>query len=167
MGLESTKWFKGAPLGVDDAYEKQVLEQVKDLNAVIEKVKTFDFVDTDNIFLLGSSMSEATVATAVVTHSDDIRAITLQYPAINLNPDATVDGAAYNVNKYTRNVLLLQGTTDKIVPLFMSENLYAHYNKNAKHCVMRIYEGEPHVFTGKYKVIAARAVYEFIEDQKA
>ena len=49
----------------------------------------------------------------------------------------------------------------------MSENLYAHYNKYAKHCVMRVYEGQPHVFTGKYKVIAARAVYEFIEDQKA
>ena len=167
MGSKGTKWFKGAPLGVDDAYEKQVLEQVKDLNAVIEKVKTFDFVDTNNIFLLGSSMGEATVATAAVTHSDDIRAITLQYPAINLNPDATVDGAAYDVNKYTRIVLLLQGTTDKIVPLSMSENLYAHYNKHAKHCVMRVYEGEPHVFTGKYKVIAARAVYEFIEDQKA
>lgn len=78
MGPKGTKWFKGAPLEVDDAYEKQVLERVKDLNAVIKKVKTFDFVDTDNIFLLGSSMSEATVATAVVTHSDDIRAITLQ-----------------------------------------------------------------------------------------
>ena len=166
-GPKGTKWFKGAPRGVDDAYEKQVLEQVKDLNAVIEKVKTFDFVDTDNIFLLGSSMGGATVATAAVTHSDDIRGIILQYPAINLNPDATIDGAAYDVNQYTRNVLLLQGTTDKIVPLSMSENLYAHYNKYAKHCVMRVYEGEPHVFTGKYKVIAARAVYEFIEDQKA
>ena len=76
-GPKGTKWFKGAPRGVDDAYEKQVLEQVKDLNAVIEKVKTFDFVDTDNIFLLGSSMGGATVATAAVTHSDDIRAIIL------------------------------------------------------------------------------------------
>ena len=166
-GPKGTKWFKGAPRGVDDAYEKQVLEQVKDLNAVIEKVKTFDFVDTDNIFLLGSSMGGATVATGAVTHSDDIRAIILQYPAINLNPDAEVDGAAYDVNKYTRNVLLLQGTTDKIVPLSMSENLYAYYNKYAKHCVMRVYEGQPHVFTGKYKVIAARAVYEFVQDQRA
>lgn len=165
-GPKGTKWFKGAPRGVDDAYEKQVLEQVKDLNAVIEKVKTFDFVDTDNIFLLGSSMGGATVATAAVTHSEDIRAIILQYPAINLNPDAEVDGAAYDVNKYTHNVLLLQGTTDKIVPLSMSENLYAHYNKYTKHCVMRVYEGEPHVFTGKYKVIAARAIYEFIQDEK-
>ena len=165
-GPKGTKWFKGAPRGVDDAYEKQVLEQVKDLNAVIEKVKTFDFVDTDNIFLLGSSMGGATVATAAVTHSDDIRGIILQYPAINLNPNATAPGAAYDVNQYTRNVLLLQGTTDKIVPLSMSENLYAHYNQYAKHCVMRVYEGQPHVFTGKYKVIAARAVYEFIQDEK-
>lgn len=60
---------------MDDAYEKQVLEQVKDLNAVIEKVKTLDFVDTDNTFLLGSFMGGATVATAAVTHSDDIRTI--------------------------------------------------------------------------------------------
>ena len=165
-GPKGTRWFKGAPRGVDDAYEKQVLEQVKDLNAVIEKVKSFDFVDTDNIFLLGSSMGGATVATAAVTHSDDIRGIILQYPAINLNPDATVDGAAYDVNQYTRNILLLQGTTDKIVPLSLSENLYAHYNKYVKHCVMRVYERQPHVFTGKYKVIAARAVYEFIQDEK-
>lgn len=31
---------------------------------------------------------------------------------------------------------------------------------------MRVHEGQPHVFTGKYKVIAARVVYEFIQDQK-
>lgn len=165
-GPKGTKWFKGTPRGVDDSYEKQVLEQVKDLNAVIEKVKTFDFVDTDNIFLLGSSMGGATVATASVTHSDDIRGIILQYPAINLNPDASVDGATYDVNRYTRNVLLLRGTVDEIVPLTMSENLYAHYNKYTEHCVMRVYEGQPHVFTGKYKVIAARAVYEFIQDEE-
>lgn len=165
-GPKGKKWFKGAPRGVDDAYEKQVLEQVKDLNAVIEKVKTFDFVDTDNIFLLGSSMGGATVATAAVTHSEDIRAIILQYPAINLNPDAEVDGATYDVNKYTKNVLMLTGTDDKITPLPLVQGLYDHYNKYTKHATMRVYEGEPHVFTGKYKVIAARAVYEFIEDHK-
>ncbi len=33
-----------------------------------------------------------------------------------------VDGAAYDVNKYARNVLLLQRTTDKIVMLSMSKN---------------------------------------------
>lgn len=165
-GPKGTKWFKGAPRGVDDAYEKQVLEQVKDLNAVIEKVKTLDFVDTDNMFLLGSSMGGATVATAAVTHSDDIRGIVLQYPAINLNPEACKNGATYDVNKYTRNVLILQGTKDVIVPLSMSEELYDHYNElRADHATMRVYEGQPHVFNGKYKVIAARAVYDFICDE--
>ena len=163
-GPKGTNWFKGTKRGVDDAYEKQVLEQVKDLNAVITKVKTFSFVDTDNLFLLGSSMGGATVATCAVTHSDDIAGIMLQYSAINLNPDAMVDEATYDVNKYTGNVLLLQGTTDKIVPLSMSEALYAHYNKYTKHATMRVYEGQPHVFTGKYKVIAAREAYEFIQD---
>ena len=164
-GPKGTKWFKGAPRGVDDAYEKQVLEQVKDLNAVIEKVKTFDFADTDNIFLLGSSMGGATAATAAVTHSGDIRGVILQYPAINLNPQACVDGAELDVNGYTGQVLILQGTNDVIVPLSMSEKLYEHYNKYTNHAVMRVYEGQPHVFTGKYKVIAARAVYEFIQDE--
>ena len=38
------------------AYMKKVLLQVEDLNAVIEKIKSEDFVDKDNIYLLGSSM---------------------------------------------------------------------------------------------------------------
>ena len=164
-GPKGTKWFKGTPRGVDDAYEKQVLEQVKDLNAVIEKVKTLDFVDKNNIFLLGSSMGGATVATAAVTHSEDVRGIVLQYPAINLNPDAETDGATYDVNKYEGSVLILTGTDDKITPLPLVQGLYDHYNKYTKHAVMRVYEGQPHVFTGKYKVIAARAVYEFIQDE--
>ena len=40
------------------AYMKKVLLQVEDLNAVIEKIKSEDFVDKDNIYLLGSSMGE-------------------------------------------------------------------------------------------------------------
>lgn len=56
----------------------KVLLQVEDLNAVIEKVKTFDFVDKDNIYLLESSMGGVTVATCAVTHTDDIKGIILQ-----------------------------------------------------------------------------------------
>lgn len=166
-GEKSGAWFKGTARGVDNAYETKVLEQVAELNAIIEKIKTLDYVDADNIFLLGSSMGGATVATCAVTHSEDIRGIILQYPAINLNHDAMVDGATYDVNRYTRNVLLLQGTKDVIVPLTMSQSLYAHYNKNIKHCTMRTYIGEPHVFHGKYKIIAARECYEFIQDNLA
>ena len=164
-GPQGVHWFHDVPRGVDDSYEKKVLQQVEDLNAVIEAAKGWDFVDTSRLYLVGSSMGGATVATAAVTHSDDIRGIVLQYPAINLNPDATVSGAPLDVNGYTGPVLILQGTKDVIVPMEMSQNLTAHYNTlRDDHAELVIYEGQPHVFTGKYKVLAAKEIYRFLEE---
>ena len=164
-GPQGVHWFHDVPRGVDDSYEKKVLQQVEDLNAVIEAAKGWDFVDTSRLYLVGSSMGGATVATAAVTHSDDIRGIVLQYPAINLNLDATVSGAPLDVNGYTGPVLILQGTKDVIVPIEMSQNLTAHYNTlRDDHAELVIYEGQPHVFTGKYKVLAAKEIYRFLEE---
>ncbi len=68
----------------------------------------------------------------------------MQYPAINLNPQAEIDGAELDVNKYTRKVLILQGTFDKIVPLSMFKDLLNHYNKyNESLAQMIIYKGQP------------------------
>ena len=164
-GPQGVHWFHDVPRGVDDSYEKKVLQQVEDLNAVIEAAKGWDFVDTSRLYLVGSSMGGATVASAAVAHSDDIRGIVLQYPAINLNPDATVSGAPLDVNGYTGPVLILQGTKDVIVPMEMSQNLAAHYNTlRDDHAELVIYEGQPHVFTGKYKVLAAKEIYRFLEE---
>ena len=164
-GPQGVHWFHDVPRGVDDSYEKKVLQQVEDLNAVIEAAKGWDFVDTSRLYLLGSSMGGATVATAAVTHSDDIRAIVLEYPAINLNPDAMVSGAPLDVNGYTGPVLIFQGTKDVIVPMEMSENLADHYNTlRDGHAELIIYEGQPHVFIGKYKVLAAKEIYRFLEE---
>ena len=158
-------WLIYVPRGVDDSYEKKVLQQVEDLNAVIDAAKGWDFVDTSRLYLVGSSMGGATVATAAVTHSDDIRGIVLEYPAINLNPDAMVSGAPLDVNGYTGPVLIFQGTKDGIVPMEMSQNLTAHYNTlRDDHAELIIYEGQPHVFTGKYKVLAAKEIYRFLEE---
>ena len=166
-GPQKGDWFKNQPRGVDERYEKQVLEQVKDLNAVIETVKGFNFVDANRLYLLGSSMGGATVAACSVTHSEDIRAIILQFPAINLVPTATVDGGEYDVNQYTPDVLLLQGTEDTIVPQSMSDALAVHYNQlRPDPCRYVVYERQPHVFTGKYKVEAAREIYRFIQEHQ-
>lgn len=162
-GPKGAKWFNGTPKSDNDAYVNKVLLQVEDLNAVIEKVKTFDFADKDNIYLLGSSMGGVTVATCAVTHSDDINGIILQYPAIFLNEQAYETGAQYNVNNYKNPVLLLQGNNDKIVPDKYSTELCNYYNsENKEHCKMIMYDGQPHVFTGKYKVVAAKDIYNFI-----
>ena len=161
-GPEGAAWFKNSD---QRDYISKILLQVEDLNAVIDYVKTLDFVDTDNLYLLGSSMGGATVATAAVSHSEDIKAIILQYPAINLNPDAMVEGAELDVNGYTGPVLILQGTEDVIVPLTMSQNLTEHYNTLfADHAELIVYGGQPHVFTGTYKVKAAEDIYRFITE---
>lgn len=158
-----TIWLKGTDMSDNGAYMKKVLLQAEDLNAVIEKIKSEDFVDKDNIYLLGSSMGGVTVATCAVTHTDDIKGIILQYPAIFLNEQAYEIGAEYDVNGYKNPVLLLQGDSDKVVPDKYSIELCDYYNSIDKnHCRMIIYNGQPHVFTGKYKVIAAKDIYEFI-----
>ena len=166
-GPKGVRWFHDVPRGVDDSYEQKVLQQTEDLNAVIGQVKKMDFVDTENIYLLGSSMGGATVASASVTHSADIKGIILQYPAINLVPEAMVEGAENDVRNYENKVLLLQGTKDVIVPLEMSDELEAYYNEyDPEKCSYVVYEGQPHVFTGKYKVIAAEEIYHFIKNQE-
>ena len=164
-GPQGVHWFHDVPRGVDDSYEKKVLQQVEDLNAVIDAAKGWDFVDASRLYLVGSSMGGATVATAAVTHSADIRGIVLEYPAINLNPDATASGAPLDVNGYTGPVLILQGAKDVIVPIEMSQSLTAHYNTlRDNHAELIVYEGQPHVFTGKYKVLAAKEIYRFFEE---
>ena len=166
-GPKGVRWFHDVPRGVDNSYEQKVLQQTEDLNAVIEQVKKMDFVDTENIYLLGSSMGGATVASASVTHSKDIKGIVLQYPAINLVPDAMSEDAEHDVRKYENKVLLLQGTKDVIVPQKMSDKLAAYYNAyDTEKCNYIVYEGQPHVFTGKYKVIAAEEIYRFIRNEK-
>ena len=151
-----TIWLKETDMSDNGAYMKKVLLQVEDLNAVIEKIKSEDFVDKDNIYLLGSSMGGVTVATCAVIHTDDIKGTILQYPVIFLNEQAYEIGAEYPV-------LLLQGDSDKVVPDKYSIELCDYYNSIDKnHCRMIIYNGQPHVFTGKYKVIAAKDIYEFI-----
>ncbi len=162
-GPKGTNWFKGTPKSDNDAYVNKVLLQVEDLNAVIDKVKTLDFVDQNNLYLMGSSMGGVTVATCAVSHTSDIKGIILQYPAIFLNEEAYKDGAHYNVNNYKNPVLLLQGNSDKIVDEKYSHELCDYYNReDDNRCKLLIYDGQPHVFTGKYKVIAAKDIYNFI-----
>lgn len=47
----------------------------------------------------------------------------------------------------------------------MSDSLIAHYNSvEPNHARYLIYEGQPHVFRGAYKVQAARDIYQFIQE---
>lgn len=46
-----------------------------------------------------------------------------------------------------------------------ASDLTAQYNTlRDDHAELVIYEGQPHVFTGKYKVLAAKEIYRFLEE---
>lgn len=62
--------------------------EVADLNAIIDYVKTLDFVDTDNIFLSGNSFGGVVTALTAVTRAADLNSICLWYPAMSMCDDA-------------------------------------------------------------------------------
>lgn len=62
--------------------------EVADLNAIIDYVKTLDFVDTDNIFLSGNSFGGVVTALTAVERAADLNAICLWYPAMSMCDDA-------------------------------------------------------------------------------
>lgn len=163
-GPKNGDWFRGTSFADVAAYQQQVLEQVKDLNAAIEHIKSLEYVDANNVFLLGSSMGGATAATCAITHNADVRGIILQFPATFFMTEPTVDGSAYDVNRYTGKVLVLQGAKDDLVTLSMAQELATHYNKYVEHCRLVVYKNQQHVFDGKYRIVAARDAYKFIKN---
>ena len=58
-----------------------VLTEKADLEAVLEEVKQWDFVDTGSIYLMGNSQGGLVTALTAAEHKEEIRAVILIYPA--------------------------------------------------------------------------------------
>lgn len=67
--------------------EMSVMTEVSDLEAVLKTAKTWDFVDTDNIILMGGSQGGAVTALTGVRYQDEIEGMILLYPALSLFSD--------------------------------------------------------------------------------
>ena len=67
--------------------EMSVMTEVSDLEAVLKTAKTWDFVDTDNIILMGGSQGGAVTALIGVRYQDEIEGMILLYPALSLFSD--------------------------------------------------------------------------------
>jgi dienelactone hydrolase len=136
-----------------------VMTEVADLNAVIDSLTRLDFVDTDNLFLMGESQGGLVCALAAAGRSDDVKGLVLiypafvipdharrRYPSIQDIPERITDmymplGAIYYrdiydldvyaaITAYDKNVLILHGDSDPVVPLEYSEKAFAVYKKN-------------------------------------
>lgn len=170
--------------------EMSIFTERDDLNAVIEKLKAMDCVDTDNLFLLGESQGGCVAGITAPRFAEELKALVLYYPAFCIPDDArkkyasvadipdTDDVFGQPVGKiyseklldydvysdiipFENKVLIIHGDQDPVVDISYGRRAAETYPNAKFHCL----PGENHGFSGKGKLEAARLSFEFIQKQ--
>ncbi|HEX3022902.1 MAG TPA: alpha/beta fold hydrolase [Lachnospiraceae bacterium] len=168
--------------------EMTLFTEKEDLCAVIEEVKSWDTIDSDNIFVFGGSQGGMVSALVAEEHKDEIKGLLLlfpalcipdnwnaEYPTLNSIPETrelwgvtlgrvffeTIHGFdVFNtIGKYDRKVLIFHGDKDGIVPLEYGEKAASIY----PYVRIEVFEGEGHGFSeaGNSRVI--EMTYDFVK----
>lgn len=153
--------------------EMSLFTEQADLEAVIKMMQELDYVDSSNLFLLGTSQGGAVSTLTGAKHPDEIKGMVLLYPAFvmvdNANelfrsaaeiPEAyyfmwmdvgrtyfepLLDYDIYaDITDYTKDVLILHGDADSIVPLSYSEKAVQAYSS----AQLKVLRGAGHGFYG-------------------
>lgn len=76
----------GSPESLSDGstLEMSIFTEQADLEAVIAMIQNLDYVDSDNLFLMGTSQGGAVSAITAADHQEEIRGAILLYPAFCL-----------------------------------------------------------------------------------
>lgn len=135
-----------------DVLAMSVLTEKADLETILEEVQGWDFVDTDSIYLMGNSQGGVVTTMVAAEHRDEVRAVVLIYPAFCIyddvhemfdSPDEIPEthrllgmllGQRYFVDiwdqepyaliqEYEKEILLIHGSRDSIVPIAYSDKL--------------------------------------------
>lgn len=165
--------------------DMSVLTEVSDVSAVLAAAKTWDFVDTDRIFLQGGSQGGLVTAISGVRHEDEIAGLILHYPAFGMHDimkgtsdedlPETADIAGITVGKiffqdlhkydvrpdlqsFDKPVLILQGSEDPIVLPSVTKAAADMYPNSEYHII----EGGEHGFSGEYHDEATKYGLDFI-----
>lgn len=171
--------------------EMSIFTEQADLEAVIDTISGLDYVDSDNIFLMGSSQGGAVSAITAAANPEKVQGAVLLYPAFVLVdntkaqfarvediPDSyhlmwmTV-GKAYAeklldydiyeaIADYEQDVLIFHGDTDSIVPLSYSEKALDAY-ASAR---LEVFPGAGHGFSGSDAQRAIDLTLEYLNEHK-
>lgn len=155
--------------------EMTVLTEVDDLKNIVQHIKTWDFVDSDKIILLGESQGGAVSALLASQMPDEIAGLMTFYPAYAMtddshakypNPNAIPAVTRYfgiidlgkqyfidaqnadfynKIGRYTKPVLLVHGTKDDIVNIKYSEQASKVYPA----VTYKVIDGAGHGFKDK------------------
>lgn len=163
----------GSPSSQSDGstLDMSIFTEQKDLEAVIEMIQGLDFVDKDNIFLLGSSQGGAVSAITAAANQEKIRGMILLYPAFVLVDlakelfesvedipesyfyrwmsvgkvyfEKLLDYDIYDeISSYDKDVLIIHGDKDDIVPLSYSQKAIEVYSS----ANLKVVKGAGHGF---------------------
>lgn len=172
----------GSPL------EMSVFTEKMDLEAVLAMLQSLDYVDTDNIFLMGTSQGGMVSAMVGASHPDEIKGMMLLYPAFCIPENArerfssieevpdTVSffswltvGRNYvtdvwnydvyaDVTTYDQDILILHGDQDGIVDVSYSERAVEEYPA----AELKIISGAGHGFSGANFDLAMEYLFEYL-----
>lgn len=160
--------------------EMTIFTEKEDLYAVLDKVKSWNSIDSDNIFLFGSSMGGLVAVLTAEERADEIKGMILQYPALCVADDwnskfTDIDaipeihnvwgvplGKVFfetlrdfhifeHIGTYPGRVLIMHGDKDSIVPLTYSQKANTLYQNST----LEIFYNEGHGFSpdGNERVI--------------
>ena len=153
--------------------EMSVMTEVSDAEAILAAAKSWDFVDTNRILLLGASQGGIVSAIAAARHPDEIAGLILCYPAFLVHDAvrrqfSTLEEipATYRFNwitagrpyaadmwdydvyaeigNYSGKVLLMHGDEDSVVPISYAERASETYGDVEYYVI----EGAGHGFSG-------------------
>lgn len=159
-----------------------------DLEAVIRMVQELDFIDADNLFLMGTSQGGAVSAVTAADHPDEIRGLILLYPAFIMAERANelfqseeeIPDTYYfmwmevgheyfasllgydiyaDIAGYDSDVLLLHGDADTIVPLSASERALEAFPSVS----LEVLPGAGHGFSGEDESTAIRLIADYLQ----
>lgn len=167
-------------------YDISIFTEQEDLEAVISMIQSLEYVDEDNLFLMGTSQGGVVSAITAADHIDEIRGMVLLYPAFVLvdnanelfqSPEEIPDtqfflwmdvGRAYfeplldydiyaDIEAYDKDVLILHGDADSIVPLSYSERAAEVYPS----AELEVLQGAGHGFSGENAQAAIAFMTEY------
>jgi len=154
----------------------------------LHTVQGLDFVDNNNIFLLGTSQGGAVSAITGSANANEIRGMVLLYLAFSLVEEAKARYSTANeipqsstllwltvgrdyyaqlmdydiytaIRSYSNDVLILHGDADNIVPLSSSQKAVGVYSSAR----LEVFSGAGHGFYGEDKQRAIELIADYCD----